>query len=93
MTTLQEVEIVVGLVLLIVGAWRGWRTWGQLRALRSSVANLRRYDAWRGGRRALPDGPSEAEILATDLRRGVGIWGSTAGLGIVLIVLALLRAQ
>ncbi|MGH2467604.1 MAG: hypothetical protein ACRDGL_07735 [Candidatus Limnocylindrales bacterium] len=93
MTTLQQIEIVVGLVLLIVGGWRGWRSWGQLRGLQSHEANLRRYDAWRGGRRALPDGPSEAEILATDLRRGVGIWGSTAVIGIMLIVLALLRSQ
>ncbi|HEX5466795.1 MAG TPA: hypothetical protein VFW92_09010 [Candidatus Limnocylindrales bacterium] len=90
MTQVQIAEIIIGLILLVGGAWKAWQTWQRLRELQGRVANLRRYDAWRGGRQAVPDGPSEAEIEATDLRRGIGIWGSLAVIGIMLLVLALL---
>ena len=86
MTVLQVAEFVIGIVVLAAGGVQTWRTWGRLRGLQAREANLRRYDAWRGGRRSVPGGPSEAEVAATELRRGIGIAGSIALVGVILII-------
>ena len=90
MTTLQLAELVIGIVLLVGGAYQTWRTWSRLRELHAREANLRRYDAWRGGRRSVPGGPTESEVVATELRRGIGIAGSIAVVGLILLIYALI---
>jgi hypothetical protein len=80
----------IGLVLLVLGGWRARDYWGRYRVIEAREANIRRYEAWRGGRAVDDEGPSTAEMLAQELRRDLTIWGVVAAAGIALIVVALL---
>jgi hypothetical protein len=49
--------------------------------------NARRYDSWRGGRRASPDTETTgADVMRALLRRQVTLWTAVGAAGIVLVV-------
>lgn len=81
----------LGVILAVLGAWRGWVPYARVRALDANAANLRRYEAWRGSRRtAATPAPTSEELLRGELMRQARWWAAVAALGVILIVVGVL---
>jgi hypothetical protein len=74
-----------GILLVVIGYTRAAPAWRRYRALDAQDANVRRYEAWRGGLRS--DERSGASVAMEVLRRRARIWGAVAIGGFVLIFL------
>jgi hypothetical protein len=59
--------LVVGVVLIVVGARRFMPPYRRYQALQAQDANVARYEAWRGGAR--PDSKTGASVAMEVLRR------------------------
>ncbi|CAN5823957.1 hypothetical protein BH23CHL8_BH23CHL8_24740 [soil metagenome] len=63
-----------------------------LRRLDDAESNLRRYDAWRGGRRGLDDdGPTGADVMREHMRRRLYLWAGVIAVGAVLTLAGLIQ--
>jgi hypothetical protein len=76
-----------GIALIIIGYSRARGPYARLRALQATDENLRRYENWRGGRRAPdePGGATGADVMRGELRRQVQLWAAVAIVGFVLV--------
>ena len=71
----------------MLAIWRGRAPFGRMGELDRLAENARRYDSWRGGRRALRDTETTgADVMRALLRRQVTLWSAVGAAGIVLIV-------
>jgi hypothetical protein len=81
----------LGAILAVLGAWRAWGPYARVRALDANEANVRRYEAWRGSRRASSaPAPTSQDLLRGELMRQVRWWAAVAAVGVILIVVGLL---
>jgi hypothetical protein len=92
-TPLGLVLAAAGLGLILVAVWLARAPLATIRHLDATEANLKRYDAWRGGRRTLPDevGTTGADVMRAQLRRRLGILSGVGIVGGVLVVLGLMQ--
>jgi uncharacterized membrane protein HdeD (DUF308 family) len=79
----------VGLALLGAGIAMIRGPLARYRQLQETEANLRKYEAWRGGSRrtAVEPGVTGADVMKAQMRQRAQLWGGVAAAGIVLIVL------
>ena len=90
MGPLSLVLLVVGVALIIVGAYRARTPYQRYMALKDQDANIARYEAWRGGVRS--DSKTGASVAMEVLRRQAQIGAGIAIAGIVLVVIAFVVA-
>jgi hypothetical protein len=76
-----------GIALMVIGYSRARGPYARLRALQATDENLRRYENWRGARRAPdePGGVTGAEVMRGEMRRQVQLWVAVAAVGFVLV--------
>ena len=80
--------IALGIALVALGLWRARGPYLRSRELRAHLANLDRYDTWRGNRPELPErGPDSGTLMLVELRRQVRLWLAVLGVGVLLVVL------
>ncbi len=80
--------IIVGVAAIIIGALRVRGPLATIRHLDRTEANLARYETWRGKQTGVEaSGPTGADIMRSQMRQRVLLWGGLIGVGIVLIVL------
>ena len=92
MTTVGLVLVVAGIALVAIAAWMGRAPLAAIRHLDATAANLKRYDEWRGGRRAIDDGgPTGADVMRAQMRRRLAGWAALGGAGIALVIVGLLQ--
>ena len=85
---LSAVLIAVGVVLVALGLWRARGPYLRSQELRAHLANLDRYETWRGNRPELPErGPDSGTLMVIELRRQVRLWLAVVGLGVLMAVL------
>jgi hypothetical protein len=85
---LSTLLIAMGVVLVGIGLWRARGPYLRSRELRAHLANLDRYETWRGNRPELPErGPDSGTLMVIELRRQVRLWLAVAGVGVLLVVL------
>jgi hypothetical protein len=79
---------VAGLALVGLAIWRVRGPFARMGELDHLAENARRYDSWRGGRRATAAGEETtgADVMRALLRRQVTLWTAVGLAGIVLIV-------
>ena len=84
----QLLLVGLGVVLLVIGLWRARGPWQRGQELRAHLANLDRYEAWRGNRPEPPErGPDSGALMLHELRRQTRIWLAVAGGGLLLILI------
>ena len=84
---LSTLLVGVGVVLVALGLWRARGPYLRARELRAHLANLDRYESWRGNRPELPErGPDSGTLMLIELRRQVRLWLSVLGVGVLLVV-------
>jgi hypothetical protein len=76
--------VAAGVLLFLVGYRRALGPWRRYQALREQDANIRRYEAWRGGIR--DSGPTGASVAMAVLRRQAQREGAIALVGFCLVV-------
>jgi hypothetical protein len=87
METVSIVLWIAGAILIIVAVFQARGPFSRMSELDRLADNARRYDNWRGSRRAGDDEPTTgAEIMRHMLRRRVLLWAAVAGVGLLLIV-------
>lgn len=85
---LSTMLIAVGVVLVALGLWRARGPYLRSQELHAHLANLDRYETWRGNRPELPErGPDSGTLMVIELRRQVRLWLAVVGLGVLLVVL------
>jgi hypothetical protein len=77
-----------GVILIVVGYTRARGPWSRYQALKEQVANVARYESWRGGVR--DDGRSGASVAMDVLRRQAQRAAAIAVVGFVLVFLGFL---
>jgi hypothetical protein len=78
---------ILGAVLIVIAVFQARGPFTRMSELDRLAENARRYDNWRGGRRAGADeGTTGAEIMRQMLRRRVLLWAAVAGAGGLLIL-------
>jgi len=82
----------LGIALMVIGAWRAWGPYARVRSLDAETANLRRYEAWRGGGRRAPgdEAPTAAELMRAELLRQARWWAAVAAFGVVLVAVGVI---
>lgn len=78
-----------GAVLIVIAVMQARGPFAKMAELDRLAENSRRYDSWRGGRRATAaadEGPTGADIMRQMLRRRVLVWAGVAGAGLLLIL-------
>ncbi len=86
--TLNLVLWAVGVLLIAAGYVQVRGPYARLQSLRATDENLRRYDSWRGARRAEAEtGLTGADVMRQQLRGQVRLWGAVMALGVVLVFL------
>ncbi len=75
-----------GAVLIILAVFQARGPFSRMTELDRLAENARRYDNWRGGRRATSGEETGADIMRQMLRRRVITWAAVAGVGFVLIL-------
>ena len=92
MDPLSIVLVGLGIGAIAVGGVMVRAPRAMLRQLDDAEANLRRYDAWRGGRHRLDDaGPTGADVMREQMRRRLYAWAGVLALGAVLVLVGLAR--
>jgi len=82
--------ILVGIVAVVLGAWRIREPLATVRRLDETAENLERYDTWRGRDTSVQaEGPTGADEMRAYMRGRVTLWGVLIGVGVVLIVVGL----
>jgi hypothetical protein len=78
---------IAGAILVIVAVFQARGPFSRLSELDRLADNARRYDSWRGSRRAGDDQPTTgADIMRQLLRRRVLLWAAVAGAGVLIIL-------
>jgi hypothetical protein len=77
---------VTGVLLLVLGIWQVRQPLAHYRSLEATQANLRRYEAWRGGRAIDDAGRTGADEMRDLLRNRIRLWVAVAVAGGVLIL-------
>jgi hypothetical protein len=91
-TTLGLLLVVAGVVLIAVAVWLARAPLATIRHLDATEANLRRYDEWRGGRRAdTGGGTTGADEMRGYMRRRLLVLAAVGIAGAVLVVVGLLQ--
>ena len=90
MGLLSIVLLVVGVVLIIGGAYRAKAPYQRYMALKDQDANIARYEAWRGGARS--ESKTGASVAMEVLRRQAQIGAAIVIAGVVLVVIAFIVA-
>ncbi len=75
----------LGIVLVLVGAFRIRTPWARYQALKAQEENISRYEGWRGTR-LRDDGPSAATLMMQEARRQAQADVLIVIVGVVLIV-------
>ena len=92
MDTLSIVLVGLGIGAIAVGGVMVRAPRAMLRQLADAEADLRRYDAWRGGRSRVDDaGPTGADVMREQMRRRLYAWAGVIALGAVLVLVGLAR--
>ncbi|MEP7379084.1 MAG: hypothetical protein ABI725_05915 [Chloroflexota bacterium] len=79
----------VGIVLLLIAAWRIRTPFARMNELDRLADNGRRYDSWRGGGSRTAAGSRErtgADEMRDVIRRQVILWGGIGVVGLLLTV-------
>jgi hypothetical protein len=93
MTPLGIVLVLAGVGLVAIAAAMARAPLATIRRLDATEANLRRYDAWRGGRRTAPTAPGDvtgADAIRAHMRRRLLAWGAVGAAGAALVLVGLL---
>ena len=90
MGLLSIVLLVVGVVMIIAGAYRAKAPYQRYMALKEQDANIARYEAWRGGVRS--ESKTGASVAMQILRRQAQIGAGVVIAGVVLVVIAFVVA-
>jgi hypothetical protein len=78
----------VGIVLLLIAAWRIRAPFARMNELDRLASNAKRYDSWRGGSSRTAAGSGErtgADEMRDELRRQVYLWGGIGVVGLLLV--------
>ena len=75
----------VGVVLIALGYLRARGPWRRYQALKAQQENIARYEGWRGTR-LRDDGPSAADLMATELRSQARVGVGIVVVGFVLVL-------
>ena len=86
MGLLSLLLLVVGVVLIVVGARRFMPPYRRYQSLQEQDANVARYEAWRGGAR--PDAKTGASVAMALLRRQLQTNGLIVIAGFVCVAVA-----
>ena len=93
MQTLELVLIAGGVLAIVVAALQMRGPLAAIRRLDETQANIDRYESWRGKQTGpQADGPTGADEMRAQLRQRLYRWGVVAGVGAVLILIALISA-
>ena len=88
MATVNLIMILVGAAILIFSIWRARGPYLRSQDLRAHLANLDRYESWRGNRPDPADrGPDSGALMIAELRRQVRLWLGVGGVGLLLVLL------
>jgi hypothetical protein len=88
MAPLNLALIVAGGILIALGVVRARGPWLRSQELRAHLANLDRYESWRGNRPEPPErGPDSGTLMVAELRRQVRLWLAVFGAGLLLVFL------
>jgi hypothetical protein len=90
MSAVALLLIAGGVALIALGVSRARGPWARLRVLAEQDANAARYRAWRGGRSTEPGEITGADVMKVMLRQRMRIGIAVAGIGVVLVVVALI---
>ena len=77
--------VAIGVVLVVIGVWRGYRPYQRYSALKAQDANIARYEAWRGGVRG--ESKTGASVAMDILRRQMQVSGVIVIAGVACVVL------
>lgn len=76
-----------GVALIVLAVLQARGPFARMTELDSLAENARRYDKWRGGRRASAgEEMTGAEVMRQMLRRRVLIWAGVAAVGVLLVL-------
>ncbi len=82
--------IVGGIAAIIVGVLQVRGPLATIRHLDQTQANLDRYDSWRGKNTGVQaDGPTGADVMRSQMRQRVLLWGALIAAGAVSIAIGL----
>jgi hypothetical protein len=82
----------IGIGALVVGGAMVRAPRAMLRQLDEADANIRRYDAWRGGRSRLDaEGPTGADVMREQMRRKLYLWAGVMALGGLIALVGLAK--
>ena len=85
---LSTLLIGLGVVVVAMSLWRARGPYLRSQELRAHLANLDRYESWRGNRPELPErGPDSGTLMVIELRRQVRLWLAVMGVGVLMAVL------
>jgi hypothetical protein len=87
--TINIVLWLVGIVLVLIAAWRVRVPFGRMGELDRLADNAKRYDSWRGGASRTAAGSGErtgADEMRDVLRRQVYLWAGVGVVGLLLVV-------
>lgn len=81
---------IAGVILIVAGVMALRRPLARYRELQVVDANVRRYDAWRGGSRTAAGGgaggETGADVMRQQLRSQLRRWAALVVAGVVLVV-------
>lgn len=90
MDVLGIVLIAGGIVAIVVAVLQMRGPLATIRRLDETQANLERYESWRGKQTGVQaDGPTGADVMRSQMRQRLVLWGVIAGAGVLSVVLGL----
>jgi hypothetical protein len=90
MDVLGLVLIVGGIVAIVAAVLQMRGPLATIRRLDETQANLERYESWRGKQTGVQaDGPTGADVMRSQMRQRLVLWGALAGAGVLSVVLGL----
>lgn len=90
MDVLGIVLIAGGIVAIVVAVLQMRGPLATIRRLDETQANIERYESWRGKQTGVQaDGPTGADVMRSQMRQRLVLWGVIAGAGVLSVVLGL----
>lgn len=90
MDVLAIVLIVGGIAAIVVAVLQMRGPLATIRRLDETQANLERYESWRGKQTGVQaDGPTGADVMRSQMRQRLVLWGAIAGAGVLSLLLGL----
>jgi hypothetical protein len=90
MDVLGIVLIVGGIAAIAVAVLQMRGPLATIRRLDETQANLERYESWRGKQTGVQaDGPTGADVMRSQMRQRLVLWGAIAGAGVLSVLLGL----